>query len=179
MPLFCVPHVPRVTLHSIGLNCGFQDDCAHPSLWDVSLHDGYRRRGIVGMVQSFSEIRVRYSETDAMGVAHHASYVPWLEQARIELLDHLGLPYRELESAGVSMPVVSLEIQYRAPCRFHDLLRIEVEVTEQPRARMTVHYRILNDGILVATATTVLAFVTPQGRPIRPPQDLTRIFQGA
>lgn len=123
------------------------------------------------------EIRVRYCETDAMGVAHHSVYTNWLEAARIAMLDELGLPYKTLEAGGCVMPVVELGLKYRRPCRFHDLLSVTCLVQSPPRATLRVDYEIHCEGELVATAHTVLAFVTPQGQVIRPPTELVALLQ--
>jgi acyl-CoA thioester hydrolase len=128
------------------------------------------------MLQSTLEIQVRYSETDAMGVAHHSSYVAWLEMARIALLDELGLPYCDLEAQGTSMPVVRLEINYARPCRFHDRVHITTTVTDPPRARMEVAYALSCEGQPIATASTTLAFVSGAGKPCKPPQALRDLF---
>lgn len=102
------------------------------------------------------ELRVRFAETDQMGVAHHAAYVVWLEAARVEWLRDLGLSYRALEDAGVSLAVTGLEVRYRAAVRFDDLLRIEVRLLEARSRRVRFAYRVLrpDDGVACAEART-------------------------
>jgi acyl-CoA thioester hydrolase len=102
------------------------------------------------------ELRVRFAETDQMGVAHHATYAVWLEAARVEWLRDLGLSYRDLEAQGVSLAVTGLDVRYRRAVRFDDRLRIEVALEEARSRRLRFGYRIVrvDDGVLAAVATT-------------------------
>lgn len=118
------------------------------------------------------EVRVRYPECDPMGVAHHGSYPAWLEIARTELFRQGGMAYRELEAQGVFFAVIDMAIRYRSPARYDDLL--SVEVTELPshggkRVKVQHTYRILRDGQLLATASTTLACLNRQGKPMAIP----------
>ncbi len=115
------------------------------------------------------QLRVRFAETDEMGVAHHSAYVVWLEAARIEWLRALDLSYRELEDSGVSLAVSELSVTYRAACRFDDLLTIETELTAQRSRRVSFSYRIVrpHDSLLIATATTTLTPTDRSGRAVR------------
>ena len=103
------------------------------------------------------ELRVRFAETDQMGVAHHAAYAVWLEAARVEWLRDLGLSYRDLEAEGVSLAVTGLDVRYRRALRFDDRLRIEVALEEARSRRLRFAYRIvrIEDGALAAEASTV------------------------
>ena len=92
------------------------------------------------------ELRVRFAETDQMGVAHHAAYVVWLEAARVEWLRDLGLSYRDLEAQGVSLAVTGLDVRYRSAARFDDRLRIEVVLDEARSRRLRFGYRIVRIG---------------------------------
>lgn len=98
------------------------------------------------MIRSETTVRVRYAETDMMGIVYHGSYVPWLECARIQLLDDLGCPYRELEAMGVRLPVVEIHCRYRESARFDDRVRVSAEIRELPRARITIHYRLTRES---------------------------------
>jgi|DewCreStandDraft_2_1066082.scaffolds.fasta_scaffold00382_32 acyl-CoA thioester hydrolase len=120
-----------------------------------------------------TSLRVRYAETDAMGVAHHASFLPWLESARVEWLRHHGVSYAELERAGLRLPVVELRIRYRAPARFDDLVHICTGLVERTRARVRFIYTIYRDGETtpLAEAETVHCYLDPAGRPIRLARD--------
>lgn len=125
--------------------------------------------------------RVRYCECDPMGVAHHASYIAWLEEARTELLRGSGVTYRDLEAAGVYLVVTRIEIKYRRPARYDDSLVIAARVTGGGRARLDHAYevrRARSDGgggneELLAEASSTLACVDGAGAP-RPLPDWLR-----
>jgi len=115
-------------------------------------------------------IRVRFAETDQMGVAHHSSYVVWLEAARVEWMRHLGLSYRELENEGISMAVASLQIQYRNAAYFDDELLIDTRLTTLKSRYGQFSYRIEGpDGHLVATAISEHISTDRTGRAVRLP----------
>lgn len=116
-----------------------------------------------------TSLRVRYAETDAMGVAHHASFLPWLESARVEWLRHHGVSYADLERAGLRMPVVELHIRYLAPARFDDLVHVRCGLAERTRARVRFIYTLFCDGqsAPLAEAETVHCYLDAGGRPIR------------
>lgn len=114
-----------------------------------------------------------------MGIVYHGSYVPWLECARIQLLDDLGFPYREMEKMGIRLPVIELNCRYKASARFDDRVRIHAEVCETPRARIEIHYRLYRaeEEVLLAEASTVHAFMDLDHRPCRPPPELRAAFE--
>lgn len=87
-------------------------------------------------------VRVRYCECDPMGVAHHASYVPWLEMARTEILRDAGVTYAELEAAGVFLVVTKLEMRYRRPIRYDDMLEIRTRVVGGSRIKIRHEYEV-------------------------------------
>lgn len=130
------------------------------------------------MLQSEAEIRVRYAETDAMGIVYHGSYFPWFECARIKMLDELGLPYVTMERDGVRLPVIEANIRYREPAFFDDRLRIIAKVEEKPRARMSIDYEVKRGETLLCTGKTVHAFMDSENRPCRPPAKLKELFAG-
>ncbi len=117
-------------------------------------------------------IRVRYAESDQMGVAHHASYIPWLEEARIEWLRARGSSYRALEAGGVLLPVIDLRIRYKKPLRFDDLATLVTSARLDGPSRLTFLTVIRLDDAVCAEAEVALATVNPQGRPIRLPAAL-------
>lgn len=121
------------------------------------------------------ELRVRYCECDPMGVAHHSAYIPWLEVGRTELLRASGLTYAQLERRGVFLAVVKLEIRYRAPARYDDLLAVRTRVTGGGRARIDHAYEVrrVEGDALLATASTTLACLDADGRPQPLPDWLT------
>lgn len=123
-----------------------------------------------------TQVRVRYAETDQMGVLHHSRYFVLLELARTEALRSLGLTYRELEEAGCYLVVAKVECTYRAPARYDDVLTIETRITRMTLTRIEHAYRILrdSDGTLVAEAKTTLASVDRDGTVQPMPDILTR-----
>lgn len=124
-------------------------------------------------------MRVRYCECDPMGVAHHASYVPWLEMGRTELLRETGVTYAQLESAGVFLVIVKLEVKYRRPVLYDDLLEIRTNVVGGSRVKIEHEYEVVlvergrgrmgaagaAAGDVLAVAATTLACVSGSGRP--------------
>lgn len=123
-------------------------------------------------------VRVRYAETDQMGVAHHGSYIVWIEEARTEWMRDRGTSYRQLEESGLSLAVTRVAVRYRKPARYDDLIRIETRLSELHPASVTIEYRLFGpaDGRaaadLIAEAETRLALIGKDGRPMRIPQDL-------
>lgn len=113
--------------------------------------------------------RVRYAETDAMGLAHHSSYVIWMEAGRTEYMRAHGFTYRELEAMGVMMPVLELNLRYKQASYYDDELRVTTWVGELSRVRLVLNYTIvrLSDEQLLAEGSTMHTFVGRDGRPIR------------
>jgi acyl-CoA thioester hydrolase len=126
------------------------------------------------MISNTAKIRVRYQETDKMGIAYHANYFTWLEVARIELLDYINFPYTELEKQGYFLPVLRCSCSFKKPAKFDDRLSVEVSVQEFRQVRMTLHYIILKDDDCLAEANTTHAFVDSSGSVTRPPKDFVR-----
>ena len=111
------------------------------------------------------QMRVRYAETDRMGLLHHSRYFVLLEMARTEALREHGLTYRELEDSGCFLVVAKAECIFKAPAMYDDLLTIETRITRHTLTRIDHSYRILreSDGTLLAEAKTTLASVDRQG----------------
>uniref|UniRef100_A0A832MLN2 Acyl-CoA thioesterase n=1 Tax=Eiseniibacteriota bacterium TaxID=2212470 RepID=A0A832MLN2_UNCEI len=126
-------------------------------------------------------VRVRYADTDQMGVAYHANYLRWFEVGRAELLRSLGTSYREVEASGLALPVVEARCRYLRPARYDDLLAIETAVARLGRASVTFAYRIVRepDGDLLAHGTTEHCFLDHEGRPSRPPAALAELLARA
>ena len=107
------------------------------------------------MKTHITKIQVRYFETDAMGVVHHANYAVWLEQARTEYMAAAGLPYREVEARGLYIMLSKLEVNYRNAARYDNTVLVETRVTELKSRRARFEYRLtLEDEILVALCAT-------------------------
>lgn len=123
--------------------------------------------------------RVRYTETDQMGFAHHSHYLNYFEMARIEWLNSIGFSYAGLERQGIVMPVVSANINYKSPAYFDDLLRIKLSIEEMPKATIEINYTIINESEKeIANGSTTLAFLNNETkRPVRCPQSLLEIIE--
>ncbi len=122
------------------------------------------------MLKTSVEIRVRYQETDQMGIVHHANYFIWFESARITLLDLIGYPYIELEREGYFLPVLSCRSNFLLPARFDDQLEIGIEFHNPSRVRFEANYKVIRKNETLATGRTIHAFVSNEGKIIRPPQ---------
>ena len=118
------------------------------------------------------KIRVRYAETDAGGVAHHSSYVVWLEEARTEWMRARGRSYREIEADGQFLMVTALQVKYVSPARYDDELAISVREESRKRASVELVYELVHaaSGQRVATAMTRLACTDQDGRVRRLPE---------
>ena len=124
------------------------------------------------MIESRTQIRVRYGETDKMGFVYYGHYALYLEVGRAEAMRQLGLSYKEMEDLGIIMPISHLEIKYVSPARYDDLLTVITTVRELPAARMHFEYEIHKPGnILVCKAKTTLAFINhTTSRPVPAPK---------
>ncbi|RME68663.1 MAG: acyl-CoA thioesterase [Verrucomicrobia bacterium] len=121
------------------------------------------------MLRGTTEIRVRYAETDMMGIAYHGSYLPWLEIGRTELLRAHGLPYAELERLGYRLPVIDVALKYLRPALYDDVIRIESTMREKPLVRLRIDYELFRGETLIARGHTSHAFLDRENQPIRPP----------
>jgi len=130
--------------------------------------------GATGRLESSVEFRVRYSETDQMGFAHHGHYLAWCEMARTEHMRRLGVRYRDLEERGVRLAVADAHLRYAKPARYDDALTVTAWLTEAGSRRLAFGYRIerADDGATLATAETTLVSIDAQGRPARLPEDV-------
>jgi len=117
-------------------------------------------------------IRVRYAETDRMGLLHHANYLVYFEQARTELLRSLGLTYRNLEDQGFLLVLTKIEVRYKRPAHYDDLLTVRTTVERTTAVRIDHRYEVLRDGMLLAEGATTLACVDRDGRPQALPEAL-------
>lgn len=131
------------------------------------------------MIQSRTQVTVRYAETDMMGIVYHANYLPWFEIGRTHLLKELGLPYRQLEAEGYRLPVLEISAKYSRPATYDDTLTIVTYLREKPLLRIHLDYEVFRGDELLATGASVHAFVDLQGRPVRPPASVVAVMAAA
>ena len=122
-------------------------------------------------MKNFSiEIKVRYCETDQMGLVHHGSYINYFEEARIAWISNLGFSYSEMEKTGIILPVSKLNVSYLRPAYFDDDLLVSVEIAELPTSRLIFNYTIKKEEEVIVTGTTVLAFLNKETKkPVKCP----------
>ena len=127
---------------------------------------------------STSTVRVRYAETDKMGVAYYANYFVWFEVARADLLRSLGWTYREMEHAGVSLPVIEAHCEYHRSTGYDDELNVKTAGRMLSPVRMEFTYQVWRtaDEVLAASGRTVHAALDPGGRPCRLPERIRQVF---
>jgi acyl-CoA thioester hydrolase len=120
------------------------------------------------------QIRVRYSETDAMGFLHHANYLSYFEMGRTELLRSQGGNYRDMEANGLFMVVVRVECHYRKPARYDDVLTLRTRIARVTPAKLQHEYRLYRGTELLTEARSTLACINRQGDV----QHIPEVFQG-
>ena len=138
---------------------------------------------VSGAGEHRTELRVRYAETDAMAVAHHATYPVWFEVARTDLMHALGLPYTELEARGYYLMLSGLNVQYRRAARYDDRLEIITRITESRSRTLKFSYEVHRLGSggareLLATGETHHIATDHQYRPSRMPDDVLALLAG-
>ena len=118
------------------------------------------------------QFRVRYGETDQMGVVYHGNYAQYFEMGRTEWLRQFGFSYKQMEDDGIMLPVVSLKVNYHKPARYDDLLKVKTEVVKKPTAKIEFDYKILNekDEMLTSGSSVLVFFDKIKNRPTRCPQ---------
>ncbi|MDR2429782.1 MAG: acyl-CoA thioesterase [Puniceicoccales bacterium] len=131
------------------------------------------------MITATAEIRVRYAETDGMGIAYHANYLAWFEVARCALLESIGLSYRQLDADNYLLPVLEAGVRFHAPARFDDRLHVTASITTPPRVRIRVDYEVRLNGRLITAGHTVHAFMNRDGVAIKPPAHVQECFARA
>jgi acyl-CoA thioester hydrolase len=109
-------------------------------------------------------IRVRYAEADRMGFLHHSQYLVYFEQGRTELLRSQGWSYRDLEDQGFLLVLTRLQVRYRSPARYDDLLTLRTTVVRTTLVKIEHRYELFRDGLLLAEAETTLGCVGRDGR---------------
>ena len=118
------------------------------------------------------KVRVRYAETDQMGVVYHGNYAQYFEMGRVEWLRNLGISYKWMEENGIMLPVVSLTMNYKKPARYDDELRVKTILKSQTSVKIEFDYEIYNQqDELLTTGNSILVFVDMKtGRPTLPPE---------
>lgn len=112
------------------------------------------------MKRSFTKTRVRYSETDQMGIVYHGNYAQFFELGRTEWLRKLGVTYKDMEMSGVMLPVISITCKFIKSAKYDDILTIETILLKKPMVKIEFDYKITNqDNQLICTGNSVLAFM--------------------
>ncbi|WP_406694070.1 thioesterase family protein [Singulisphaera sp. Ch08] len=118
------------------------------------------------------QVRVRYCETDRMGLLHHANYVIYFEMSRTEMLRARGVAYRDLEDSGHLLVVVELGCKFKKPAYYDDMLTIRTTVSRVTHVKIVHHYQVFRDGLLLAEGHSTLACVDRDGKPQALPEIL-------
>ncbi len=128
-----------------------------------------------------TELRVRYAETDRMGVVYHANYLAWCEVGRTEFVRAAGMSYREMEEAGVGLAVIDAALRFHAPATYDDVVRIETRLTDVRSRTVTFEYVISNaaSGSRLVTASTRLVSVDGAGVTIAIPSRVRTLLEQA
>jgi acyl-CoA thioester hydrolase len=137
-----------------------------------------RTAGAGSLQASRSLVRVRYAETDKMGVVYYANYLVWFEVARTDLLRSLGWSYRDMEHSGVSLPVIEAHCEYHRPARYDDELEIRTtgRLLSPVRMEFTYEVRDAASEVVAATGRTVHAALDRDGKPCRLPERIREVF---
>lgn len=132
-------------------------------------------------MMTITQFRVRYAETDQMGVVYHANYLVWCEIGRTDLIRELGTPYAELERQDVALAVVEASLRFHAAARYDDLIRVRTSLRDVRSRMISFDYLIENadTGARLVTASTTLAALTRGSKPTSLPSDLRKKLQNA
>jgi len=124
------------------------------------------------MKKSTTKIRVRYGETDQMGVVYYGNYAQYLEQGRTEWLRELGFSYKWMEERNIQLPVVNLNVDYKRPARYDDVLTVTTTLQKTPTVKIEFEYEIHNEANeLLVAATTTLVFIDTETNKLRKAPD--------
>ncbi|MBQ8299625.1 MAG: acyl-CoA thioesterase [Clostridia bacterium] len=113
--------------------------------------------------------KVKYYETDKMGITHHSNYIRWMEEARVDYLEKIGQGYDKLEAQGIISPVIGIECEYKETTTFNDDIEIDVKVKEYTGVRLIIEYemRKAKNNALALKGISKHCFINSEGRPIR------------
>ena len=133
------------------------------------------------MASSISEVRVRYAETDQMGIAYHANYLIWCEIGRTDLIRQSGMAYADMEARGVKLAVSEASLRFHSSARYDDLVRIETTITEVKSRSVTFAYKISRaaSGERLASAVTSLVSISTVGKTVAMPADIRALLGAA
>ncbi|ULC60623.1 acyl-CoA thioesterase [Flaviramulus sp. BrNp1-15] len=125
------------------------------------------------------QIRVRYGETDQMGVVYHGNYALYLEMGRVEWLRKLGISYKWMEENGIMLPVVSLNINYKKSAGYDDVINVKTQLKKEPTVKIEFDYEITNEsGEILTTASTTLVFIDMKtNKPIMAPDYILKLLK--
>ncbi|MET0760040.1 MAG: thioesterase family protein [Flavobacterium sp.] len=125
------------------------------------------------------QVRVRYSETDQMGVVYHGNYIPYFEMGRVEWLRNKGVSYKSMEERGIALPIVSMNINYKKSARYDELLTVKTKFKSQTSVKIEFDCEIHNEeNELLTTAHFILVFIDLKtGRPIVPPAYINELLE--
>ena len=126
-----------------------------------------------------STVRVRYAETDKMGVVYYANYLVWFEVGRTDWLRETGWSYRDMEVDGLALPVIQAHCEYRQSAKYDDEIDVRTTASKASAVRIQFDYEVVRraDGAVIATGHTVHATIDRQGRPVRPPERVKDLFE--
>lgn len=138
----------------------------------------YTSKATVSTRASLTVVRVRYAETDRMGVAYYANYLVWFEVARTDWLRAAGVSYRDVEASGIILPVIEAHCEYRQPAHYDDEIEIRTRGALHSPVRVEFRYELIRrlDQAILATGRTVHASTDPDGRPRRLPERVRMLF---
>lgn len=134
----------------------------------------------MALISYSTQVRVRYKDTDQMGIMHHSNYVVLYEQARTEWLRDMGLTYAEIERRGIMSPIIEVHSRYHYPAFYDEVLTIKVSMEEMPAARLVIASEVYNEaGKLINTGSVTLGFMhSSTRRPCRAPEWFISALEG-
>lgn len=120
-------------------------------------------------METMTKIRVRYSETDQMGIVHHSQYVNWFEVGRTDFIKHIGFTYGEIEKAGFYLPVIGVHTNYQQPAKYEDIINILTSIEAYNGVRIHFKYRAIreSDGAAIAEGITEHCWTTTTMKPVK------------
>ena len=127
----------------------------------------------------YYSVRIRFADTDPMGVVYHAKYFEWFEAARTELIRANGMSYKDLDEMGLSLPVIEAYCRYRQAVIYDELIRIKTCLAHFNRVKLRLEYQVFgeNDQELRIDGYTVHCFTDSRGKPVRAPEEIIHLFQ--